>query len=89
MNLLQPAREFRHGDVGLLLYPGDHDRFERPELTAAGPPPPTARLGRAGGCTRADSFTAQLGLTPNRRAASRRDKPSATAATTRDRRSIE
>ena len=40
-------------------------------------------------CTRATSFTAQLGLIPNRRAASRRDEPPATAATTRDRKSIE
>jgi hypothetical protein len=40
-------------------------------------------------CTRANSLTAQLGLMPNRRAASRRHEPPATATTTRDRRSNE
>ena len=40
-------------------------------------------------CTRANSLTAQLGLTPNCRAALRRDDPLATAATTRVRKSIE
>ena len=74
MDLLQPPRQFRQGDVGLLLHPARSRRLKRPELAAARSPPATARLGRTRRLHTRQQFdrAARTDAEPPRRPPSRR-----------------